>query len=191
MLDQQDRHAGAGQPGRAGVGEGLGLGLVQARRRLVEQQQPRAAGERAAQLDQPGLAGRQLVGPGVATSPTPTSSMSASVSSLTGIAPRSEAGRDEPGLGQQRELALRRLRVAAPAPAQLGPDEDVLARRQRPEQLEALERAGDAGLRPLVGPQPGDVVAAEPDPPRRGGLEPGDHVERGRLAGAVGPDEAR
>ena len=57
-------HAGAGQPGEQ-PGERLGLGLVLTGCRLVEQQQPRAGGERATQLDEPGQARRQLVGPGV------------------------------------------------------------------------------------------------------------------------------
>ena len=44
------------------LAERLGLGLVQARGRLVEQQQPRVAGQAAGQLEQPGGAGRDRVG---------------------------------------------------------------------------------------------------------------------------------
>ena len=43
------------------VGELVGLGLVLTRRRLVEQQHLRLRGERAAELDQPALAGGQRV----------------------------------------------------------------------------------------------------------------------------------
>ena len=62
MLDHEDAAALGGQVAEQ-LAERVGLGLVLARRRLVEQQQLRVAGQAAGQLEQPGGAGRDRVGP--------------------------------------------------------------------------------------------------------------------------------
>ena len=62
VLDHQDAHALGGEVLEQ-VAEVVGLGLVEARGRLVEQQQPGGAGQAAGQLEQPGGAGGDRVGP--------------------------------------------------------------------------------------------------------------------------------
>ena len=80
--------------------------------------------------------------------------------------------------------------VAGPAAADLGGGEHVLADRQRAEDLEALERAGDAEPGALVRLQRGHVGAVEADAAAVEALQPADGVEAGRLPGAVGADQA-
>ena len=64
VFDHENRHTGvadlAEQPG-----EVFGLTGIEARGRLVEQQQPRSVGQSSSELDQSGLAGRQAIGPNV------------------------------------------------------------------------------------------------------------------------------
>src|SRR5207249_7625753 len=57
------------------------------------------------------------------------------------------------------------------------------------EQTGVLERAPEAAPGPGVRRQGRDVRAAEHDPSPIGGQEPGDEVEDGRLARAIGADE--
>src|SRR5204862_593039 len=47
----------------------------------------------------------------------------------------------------------------------------------------------DASPRPPVGRQPGDVLAAEEDPPLLVAQRPRDAADEGGLPGAVGPDQ--
>ena len=108
--------------------ERLGLGLVQARGRLVEQQQLRLDRQRARHLEQPGDAGGHRVG------------------ALLDVA-----------LQPDRLDQLVDLRVACASrttPRGAGVDLaghlDVLAHGQRPERLEALEGARHAHLGPVV-----------------------------------------
>ena len=68
-------------------------------------------------------------------------------------------------------------------------DEDVLDHSHPGEQAEILERAGDAGLDQRVRLAPADVAAPEHDLAAVGAQEPGQQVERGRLAGAVRADQ--
>ena len=60
VLDEQDRHA-FGRERTQQRAELVGLLLVETRRGLVEQQHARPGRERAGDLDEPRLAGRQLV----------------------------------------------------------------------------------------------------------------------------------
>src|SRR5918997_495555 len=70
VLDEQDGQAVPGQPLEQ-VGEGVGLVLVEAGRRLVEQQDGRLAGERPPDLDEPGQAGREALHPLIGDRPQP------------------------------------------------------------------------------------------------------------------------
>ena len=112
------------------LGEGVGLALVEARRGLVEEQHLRPGGQRPAELDQAG----QPVG------------MASTRSSATG------ADADEVDAGASTSSWTVDAAVARPAAADLRRGEDVLAGGQRPEHLEALERAGDAAAGPACGP---------------------------------------
>ena len=62
MLDHEDAPA-LGRQVTQQLAERLGLGLVLARRRLVEEQQLRVAGQAPGQLEQPGDPGGDRVGP--------------------------------------------------------------------------------------------------------------------------------
>src|SRR5207247_5023681 len=63
-------------------------------------------------------------------------------------------------------------------------------RRHLREEPDVLERAADPELRDRVRRLTGDVVAIEHDAPAGGGVDARQHVEEGRLAGAVRTDEA-
>src|SRR5918997_2908585 len=167
VLDEQDAQAVPGQPLEQ-HGEGVGLVLVEAGRRLVEKQNGRLAGERPPDFDEPGEAGRETVHPLIGHAPQPNP-----IEQLLGA----------PG----RWGAV----LAGPAPAHVGRHPDVVADRHRPEYLEALERAGDTEPGPLVGGHTDDVAAVEPDPAPLDRLQAADGVEERRLAGAVRPDEPR
>ena len=65
----------------------------------------------------------------------------------------------------------------------------MLAQRELVEEAGDLEGAGDPERRDLLGLLAGDVLAVEDDLARGRGEEPGEEVEEGRLAGAVGAHE--
>ena len=68
-------------------------------------------------------------------------------------------------------------------------DEDVVQGGQLTEHLGVLERTGDTAPGDLVRRQREQVFTVERDPARPRTVEPGDQVEDGRLAGAVGADQ--
>src|SRR5829696_3146983 len=68
--------------------------------------------------------------------------------------------------------------------------EHVLPGAHGVEEPDVLEGTPDAQLRPLVRPELRYVTAPEDEGPRRGLIQPADHVEEGGLARAVGPDQA-
>ena len=68
-------------------------------------------------------------------------------------------------------------------------DEQVLEHGRVLEQLDVLERAGDAEAGDLVRRAPAEVDAVELDRSRRRRVEPADEVEDRRLAGAVRADQ--
>src|SRR5262249_19762413 len=68
-------------------------------------------------------------------------------------------------------------------------DQDGVEGRELAEHLGVLEGARDAAPRDLMRRQCQEVVVAERYPAARGAVEAGDHVEDGRLAGAVGTDQ--
>ena len=141
--------------------ERLGLGLVQARGRLVEQQHPRVGGQRPGQLDEPGLAGGQLVGPDVG-----------------------HGGQRRPGPAPRRPSDRGGRRAARRRPARRSPARSGAPNSSRRWNVRArprrARRYGAAG----------DVVAVEPHPAAlRAPAARVIDVEQRGLAGAVGPDE--
>ena len=66
---------------------------------------------------------------------------------------------------------------------------DVLLDRQAAEDRGLLRQVTDALARARVHRQIGDIFAVEDDAPRVGRRQPDRHVERRRLAGAVGPEQ--
>ena len=69
-------------------------------------------------------------------------------------------------------------------------DEHVLEHRHRREELDVLERARDPELDDAARRRVQQGAAVEDDVARVEAVEPRDHVERRRLAGAVRPDQA-
>src|SRR6202008_3920739 len=68
-------------------------------------------------------------------------------------------------------------------------DGDRLRNRETREQQRVLERAAEAGQRPLVWRRFGDVVVLQDDAAAVDLVEPGDAVHQRRLAGTVVADE--
>ena len=128
MFHQEDRHPFPGQRPQQ-RDEAASLVVAQSGGGFVEQQQARADGEGAAQLAQAGQSGGERVGPFVGDVPQPDAV--------------------ENGLGVVGRVGAE---IVRPPPTDLGRDEDVLARGQRPEHLEVLERARDAETGPLSRP---------------------------------------
>jgi hypothetical protein len=155
------------------------LGAGHARGGLVEQEQPGAGCQRHRDLDEPLLA----VGQGA-----------------RGLAPamgEPHEGDDLLRLGREAGLLL-----AHRAPrgqhgqhprrsAEVQPDHHVVRHAHGGEDARLLERADDAAPGDVGRPQAGERCAVVCDPAARRSEIAGDGVERGRLAGAVGPDQAR
>jgi hypothetical protein len=68
-------------------------------------------------------------------------------------------------------------------------DEDVLDRGHLLEETDVLERPADPALDDRVRRLAGDVLAVEHDAPRGRHVDAREHVEEGRLARAVRPDQ--
>src|SRR5437763_10818312 len=73
--------------------------------------------------------------------------------------------------------------------AQESADHDVVEHAEAGERLDELERAADARGADFIRPQAVNWAAGEDNRARIGRIDAGDHVEGGRLAGAVGTDE--
>ncbi len=139
-----------------------GLG-IDAGERLVEQHVVRTAGERAGDLDPPALAAGER------------------------DRRRLAMARDAEFLEQRVEVGL------APAPVRLHHLEhraDIVLDVEAAEDRGFLRQIADPEPRALIHRKVGDVVAVELDLAAIGLDQPGDHVERGGLAGAVRPEQA-
>src|SRR5262249_49389082 len=79
-----------------------------------------------------------------------------------------------------RVLSLPRVRA----------DLHVLEHRERAEKLDVLERAGDTARHDGARTRPQQACTVEPNVAAVRRVQPGDDVERGRLPGAVGADQA-
>ena len=143
--------------------EGTELGdflVVQAARGLVEEEQPRLCDERASELD-------ALLDP-----------------------VRQRRRRKQRAIAETHDVEhLVRLLLPHASTSPVRPDEHVLEHRHRAEELDVLERPRDALPDDPVRRRPQDRGAVEQHLPGVRLVEPGDDVERSRLARAVRPDE--
>ncbi len=154
------------------------LALGQPARRLVEQQELRlrheGAGQRGALLNGVGQGGGEPAGiVGGAELVEDLHGAGGHPPLLPARAPQPEEGR--------RQVAVQ---------PRLGPEHDVLVHRQSGAQADALQRAGDPELGQVVGVMRAQDLAAVGDRARTRMDETADHVEQGRLPGAVRPDDA-
>ena len=181
VLDQEDRQVLLLAELVHELGEPLGLLRVHAGRGLVEQQQLRVGRERP----------RDLHAALVAVGQVRRASARAGRSS----APRTRASRAPSratSTSSRRTLGVRRIEPNRPgaACARAEPTITFSRRRHRREQADVLERARHAGSAVIrSGRRPVTSCAVEQDPAGRRLVEPGEHVEEGRLAGAVRADD--
>ena len=178
MLDEQHRRAAVVDGADQRLLELLGLGRVQARRRLVEQQDGRRGRQGAAELDQPCRSERQ---PDRRQVRDPLE------------AEQADQAVHAPGLvGRHRPHAAHREQVGDDATARVAGavrEDEVVPHGQAGEQLGVLERAGEATHRAHPREGVGDVVAVEPHGARRRAQQTGQDAEHRALAGAVRADE--
>ena len=178
VLDEQDRQVEVLAQRAHEVGQRGRLLGVHPRRRLVEQKQFRLARQRAGDLHPPlipvGQPGRDLIKGAVADAHV--------LEELRRLGPRLALFLARPRRANDRADETR----VQPGVAS---NEHVLERGHRSEQADVLKGAGDPEAGDDVGPRAGDVAVAQQDPAFRRLVEPGQHVEQGRLAGAVGTDE--
>ena len=154
-----------------------GLGTVEARGRLVEQQHVERPGEHPRQLDHPALPYRQQPGlevgqrsdagelDGVLDSPVHRRPLGRGTHQLT----------DGIGSGHRR----------------LPAEGHVLPHGEGREQLDPLERAAESEAGPTGRPEGRDITPVQHDLSLLRLHQAGARVERGRLSCAVGADEAR
>ena len=131
-------------------------------RRLVEENESRAGHERAADREHLLLAARE------------------GARGLT------------PPLGEDRKVGAHALEVTHDLRAvssHVRPHREVLFDREVRKDASPLRTVGDAGLEHIGGLEAADHAVLEKDAPRGRAEEAGDRAERGRFAGAVGPDE--
>ena len=161
------------------VGEFARLLRPQARRRLVEQEQPGLGAKRAAELHQAGQPGGQLTRDRVGVA-VETELGEHRRCSLLGGRPRLDRRREREQVGEQPAAAGVRFRR----------HHQVLFDRERAEQLEPLERTPHPQAGPIVGRPPRHVLPEEPHgtPHRVDGA--GNGVEQRRLPGPVRADQA-
>ena len=157
--------------------EHLGLGAVEPRGRLVEEQHLGIEHERAGDLEAAlvavGERRRALVGVVVELEELQqVEGLAAHRGLVVGVAPRAHDGVEE--------------RRAGHAVAR---HEHVLEHRHLPEEPDVLERARDAEVGDLPRREAVDALAAERDGALRRRVHAGDAVEHRGLAGAVGSDE--
>jgi hypothetical protein len=162
VRDQQRRRAVALQDRAQLRAEPLAQLDVEARERLVEQQQPRIRRERAGERDALLLAAGQLVRPALLQAASPTSAISS----------RARA----------RRSAARPVREA---------ERDVAEHVEVREQRVVLEHHADAPPPGgVLEPGPTARLAVADDPPRIHRLEARDHAQRRGLAAAARPEQA-
>jgi hypothetical protein len=170
VLDQEQRHAGAGDSLQQ-AGEPRLVGTREAGRGLVEQQHLGIERECARDLDQAPVDMRQVGGAGVAPA-----GIAAEVEQRGGAA-AAVVGAQAGGAEQRAE------------PAATGRQGDVLLHAQAAEELRGLVGAGDAGAGDPPGAAAAERLRAESERSAAGPVIAAQYVEGGGLAGAVGADE--
>jgi hypothetical protein len=162
VLHEQHRELEVGADLLDELAELPDLLVVEATRRLVEQEQPGLRDERAGELD-------ALLDP-----------------------VRKRRRREVRAVAQPHHVEdLERLRRSRVPAAAVSADEDVLEHRHRAEELEVLERARDALAHDLERGLLQERSAVEEHVARVRPVQPRDDVEGGRLARAVRADEPR
>ena len=172
VVDEEDRHAVLLRQGPQPAPQLEALVGVQARRGLVEQDQPGLAGQRPADAHQLALAQGDL--------------RRVAVDDIL-----QAADRDGPVDAGPVRRAVRQEQVAQRRGDGhvLAGHEQVLVDREVVEQLDRLEGPGQAEARPPVGAQAPDVAAPELDPPGGGPGVAGQGVDHRGLARTVRADQ--
>src|SRR5262245_20688188 len=177
VLDEEDGEAEVAHQLAQESHETARFSLGHARGGLVEEEERGLRSESAADLEPAliavGQVARDLVG---------TVAQADHVEELRGTRP------EPPLLALPVRVAAHRAPEARVHPG-VHAHQHVLHRRHVPEEPDVLERPAHAEGGDLVGAQPGEGVAAEPDRALLGNVETGEDVEEGRLARAVGPDD--
>src|SRR5438105_5988591 len=176
VLDEEDPHSGFGDVVGENLAEGVGLGGIQPRGRLVQQQELERRGDRPGQLHQAPLAGRQIDDrlPGHVTDAAPLHGVGCPPLDLLCFL---RSGVERPEHPETGEVCRR-------------PGLHVLLDRKALEQLHALERAAEPPVGPVRIAMAVEFVVAEVHGARLWPVAPGASVEERRLPGAVGPDQA-
>ena len=176
VLDQHDR----GAFGRQALDQRVDLarlGLVQSRRRFVQQQQFGLRAQRPRDLQALQRAVRHRAGGRVVVAREPHLAQQR----VRGLAAR--------GLGAHQRLRVQQRRPQRAAVAQVAAGHHVLQRGHVEEHLQVLERAADAGGRERVHRLAAQLDAAQPDAAGVGPVHAAQHVDQAGLAGAVGADD--
>src|SRR5207247_9235103 len=92
--------------------------------------------------------------------------------------------------GETAEARSEGFADALPIALDVAPHLEVLEHGHLREDDPPLGHIREAAGQDLIGPQPGDLLAVEAHVPARDLHEADDALERGRLAGAVGADDA-
>ena len=172
MVDEEDRDPVLGRQGPQPLAQLLALVGVEPGRGLVEQHQLGAPGERPADADELALAERDL--PGVA---------GGDVVQAADLDRPVDAGPVHRAPGQEQ------VAEGGADGHVLAGHQQVLLDREVVEELDRLERPGQAQPRPPVRAQRPDVAAVEDDPPGRLPGVAGERVDHRGLARPVRPDE--
>src|SRR5262245_22681949 len=165
VLDPHDRNAEFTPDPPQHVGGAGHLGGVEAAQALVGEQQHRAGGQGPRQLE--------LLEPARAEQRCRRLGIGGQADQLQHLA----------RAGHRRRLAVPRVDAVVRG------DGDVFQDRELAERAGDLERPRHAAVADLVGGEPAELGAAEPDRPRGGDEGPGDAVEQRGLARAVRADE--
>jgi hypothetical protein len=160
------------------VGEVLGLGGVEARSRLVEEEDLRAGGEGPGDLEAALLPIGKPTGGLLGDVAHPDEGQGLMAHTLDLLLLAAEALRPEERVPEARGGPV------------VGPDLHVVQGREVGEEADVLEGAGHFPARDLAGPAPRGVLPENLDAALGGLLQAGDHVEHGRLPRTVGSDQA-
>src|SRR5215471_766779 len=164
VVDNKDRKTVALEPLQQ-LNKAVLLDVIEAGAGLVEQQELGAARERSGNLDQPLMTIRQAAD----------------------LLMRSRSQPDEVEGGQR--MTFERERVTDVVARSLCPDDDVFDHTQGAKQANVLKGSAEAEAGTLMWCQPRQVDAFESDGAAGRSYDAVEHVEKGRLAASVRPDE--
>ena len=178
MLDEQDRELQLVAHLADEADELERLLRIHPRRGLVEQQELGLRPERASHLEAPLVAVGQVARVVVSTprQPAVVEQLACALMGFALLAPDHRRAQDA-----AEDAALQ---------AAVHADEDVLERGHLLEEADVLERPADTALGGVCGGEPAMSLPSKTIAARRRLVDPGDHVEERRLAGAVRADQA-